>query len=175
MLLTNDVLLAKKAKHLTTTAKSDLLEYDHDQVGYNYRLVNILAAMGLAQMEQLPAFLKRKQEIANLYNDSLLKIEGIYPQKITKGVIPNNWLHTVKAPNAKGLLQYLNKKHIQARPFWIPMNRLVFMKNATYITDNDVAGDVYSRCVSLPCSTNITDKEIETVIKSIKEFYSENQ
>src|SRR5690606_24262543 len=58
MILTNDLFLAERAKHLTTQAKSDPLEYYHDEVGYNYRLVNILAAMGLAQLEQLPGFLK---------------------------------------------------------------------------------------------------------------------
>jgi perosamine synthetase len=147
------------------------MEYDHDEVGYNYRLVNILAAMGVAQMEQLPEFLKRKKQIADLYNQALLNIEGIIPQKITEGVEANNWLYTVKAPRAKELLQFLNENQIQARPFWIPMNRLPFMKNAPYITENDVAGNVYGQCVSLPCSTNITDEEVQTVIGLIKSFY----
>jgi perosamine synthetase len=171
MILTNDEALAKRAKHITTTAKSDPMEYDHDEVGYNYRLVNILAAMGVAQMEQLPEFLKRKKQIADLYNQALLNIEGIIPQKITEGVEANNWLYTVKAPRAKELLQFLNENQIQARPFWIPMNRLPFMKNAPYITENDVAGSVYGQCVSLPCSTNITDEEVQTVIGLIKSFY----
>jgi perosamine synthetase len=172
MILTNDEALAKRAKHITTTAKSDPMEYDHDEVGYNYRLVNILAAMGVAQMEQLPDFLKRKKQIADLYNQALLSIEGIIPQKITEGVEANNWLYTVKAPRAKELLQFLNENQIQARPFWIPMNRLPFMKNAPYITENDVAGSVYGQCVSLPCSTNITDEEVQIVIGLIKQFYA---
>jgi perosamine synthetase len=172
MILTNDEALAKRAKHITTTAKSDPMEYDHDEVGYNYRLVNILAAMGVAQMEQLPDFLKRKKQIADLYNQALLSIEGIIPQKITEGVEANNWLYTVKAPRAKELLQFLNENQIQARPFWIPMNRLPFMKNAPYITENDVAGSVYGQCVSLPCSTNITDEEVQIVIGLIKQFYN---
>ena len=59
-IVTNDEALAKKAKHLTTQAKSDPFEYMHDEIGYNYRLVNVAAAMGVAQMEQLPGFIKRK-------------------------------------------------------------------------------------------------------------------
>ncbi len=172
MILTNEETLAKRAKHITTTAKSDPIEYDHDEVGYNYRLVNILAALGVAQMEQLSGFLIRKQEITAIYNAELLKIKGISPQKITDGVKANNWLYTVKTPTAQELLKYLIENGIQARPFWIPMNRLPFMKNATYITENDVAGSVYGQCVSLPCSTNITDDEVQRVIMLIKQFYS---
>ncbi|PWK26177.1 perosamine synthetase [Arcicella aurantiaca] len=172
MILTNDETLAKRAKHITTTAKADAYEYFHDEVGYNYRLVNILAAMGVAQMEQLPAFLIRKKAIADLYNAELLKIEGIIPQKITDGVQANHWLYTVKAPRQKELLKFLGENGIQARPFWVPMNRLPFMSEELYITENDVAGNIYGQCVSLPCSTNITDEEVKVVIELIKDFYA---
>ncbi|MEA5459180.1 LegC family aminotransferase [Arcicella sp. LKC2W] len=171
MILTNDENLAKRAKHITTTAKADAYEYFHDEVGYNYRLVNILAAMGVAQMEQLPAFLIRKKAIADLYNAELLKIEGIIPQKITDGVQANHWLYTVKAPRQKELLTFLGENGIQARPFWVPMNRLPFMSEEIYITENDVAGNIYGQCVSLPCSTNITDSEVLEVIRLIQQFY----
>jgi len=71
MIVTDDEELAKKAKHITTQAKTDPFEYDHDEVGYNYRLVNILAAVGVAQMEQLPAFLERKKAIDKYYRENL--------------------------------------------------------------------------------------------------------
>ncbi|MBL0198913.1 MAG: DegT/DnrJ/EryC1/StrS family aminotransferase [Chitinophagaceae bacterium] len=67
MIVTDDEALARKAKHLTTQAKSDPFEYVHDEIGYNYRLVNVAAAMGVAQMEQLPGFIKRKQEVMVFY------------------------------------------------------------------------------------------------------------
>jgi perosamine synthetase len=67
MILTNDQSLAQRAKHLSTQAKADPIEFYHDEVGYNYRLVNVLAAMGVAQMEQLPGFLARKAEISAFY------------------------------------------------------------------------------------------------------------
>lgn len=171
MILTNDENLAKRAKHITTTAKADAYEYFHDEVGYNYRLVNILAAMGVAQMEQLPAFLIRKKEIADLYNAALLKIEGIIPQQITEGVHANHWLYTVKAPRQKELLAFLGENGVQARPFWVPMNRLPFMSEEAYITEHDVAGNIYGQCVSLPCSTSITDAEIVEVVGLIQRFY----
>ncbi len=172
MILTDDATLAKKAKHLTTQAKADPQEYYHDEIGYNYRLVNILAAMGVAQIEQLGGFIERKKEITKIYNEHLLKIEGIFPQKITDGVAANYWLYTVKMPRQKEILNYFRENKIEARPFWVPMNRLPMMKDDLYFTKNDVSGQVYSSCVSLPCSTSITDEEIFTVIKLIQEFYA---
>ena len=71
VIVTNDEELARKAKHLTTQAKSDPFEYVHDEIGYNYRLVNVLAAMGVAQMELLPSFVKRKKEIDAFYRKAL--------------------------------------------------------------------------------------------------------
>ena len=71
MILTNDKEIANKAKHLTTTAKTDTLNYFHDEVGYNYRLVNVLAAIGFAQMENFESILKRKKEIDALYRSTL--------------------------------------------------------------------------------------------------------
>ena len=176
MILTNNETLAKKAKHLTTQAKADPFEYYHDEVGHNYRLVNILAAMGVAQMEQLEGFIQRKKQIAKLYDDALLKIEGITPQKITDGVQANHWLYTVKCGgqanhSPKELLAHLNKNGIQARPFWVPMNQLPMFTNDTYVSENNVSDEIYNSCISLPSSSNLTDDEIKTVINTIIHFY----
>lgn len=171
MILTDDALLAKKAKHLTTQAKSKADEYFHDEIGYNFRLVNILAAMGVAQMEKLPDFLIRKLAITEFYNAKLSKIKGFSNQNILQTVTPNNWLYTVKLPNAKQLLAQLNNTKIEARPFWIPMNQLPANKKDLFFTKTDISNDVYQNCISLPCSTNITDEQLETVIKCIYEFY----
>lgn len=171
MILTDDEALAKKAKHITTTAKADPKEYYHDEVGYNYRLVNILAAMGVAQMEQLPNFIERKKQIADIYNSELLKIEGVIPQKITEGVEANHWLYTVKLPKQKELIQHLRTNSIEARPFWVPMNQLPAMANDLYVTEQDISKQIYQSCLSLPCSTGISDEEIWQVIELVKEFY----
>ncbi len=171
MILTNDESLAKKAKHITTQAKSDAFEYIHDEIGYNYRLVNVLAAMGVAQMEQLPQFLIRKKEVYQLYSNTFKTINGFEEQVVSENVNANLWLQTFKFPNSKQLMQHLIQQQIQVRPFWVPMNRLEMFKNEIYISKNDTAGTVYGNCVSLPCSTNITNSEVETVIKHTLEFY----
>lgn len=171
MILTDDEALAKKAKHITTTAKADPKEYYHDEVGYNYRLVNILAAMGVAQMEQLPNFIERKKQITAIYNSELLKIEGVIPQKITEGVEANHWLYTMKLPKQKKLIEHLRANSIEARPFWVPMNQLPAMADDLYITKQDISKQIYQSCLSLPCSTGISDEEIWQVIELVKGFY----
>ncbi len=171
MILTDDEELAKKAKHLTTQAKAKPDEYFHDEIGYNFRLVNVLAAMGVAQMEQLTTFLKRKAEITAFYNARLSKIEGFVNQKILADVNPNYWLYTIKIPRAKSLLAHFKNLAIEARPFWVPMNQLPANENDLYYTKIDVSNQIYDTCVSLPCSTNITDEQLEIVVKHIEQFY----
>jgi perosamine synthetase len=171
MILTNDLELAKKAKHITTQAKTDGVEYYHDEIGYNYRMVNILAAMGVAQMEQLPGFIERKRSIRKQYNEGLSEVEGFRPQVITDYVKSNCWLYTAVFERSKELLVFLDRHNIQTRPFWVPMNQLPAFANDIYCNESDIAGNVYNKCLSLPCSTNITDTELKEVIEKIKQFY----
>ncbi len=171
MIVTNDEKLAKRAKHLTTQAKSDPFEYIHDEIGYNYRLVNVAAAMGVAQMELLPSFIKRKKEIIKYYKESLANTGDIRFQKISKDVEPNWWLPTLKTSRQRDVLNILNDNKMQSRPFWVPMNQLPMFKNNMYINKNDRSDFIYRHCLSLPCSTNITDEQLESVCKKIKELY----
>lgn len=175
MILTNNPRLAKLAKHLTTQAKSDPFEYVHDYIGYNYRLVNILAAMGVAQMEQLDNFLNVKKSISQLYIKELSKISGVSFQEIKENLSPNNWLFTASFPKQKKLIKYLLSKGIQVRPFWVPMNKLKMFKADIYISSNQVSEKIYKNCISLPCSTNLKKNEQLVVINAIKEFYNENR
>jgi perosamine synthetase len=133
--------------------------------------VNLLAAMGVAQMEQLPGFLRRKKEIYNMYTGSLKHIAGFSEQKITPGVDPNLWLQTFTFNRSGELMKYLTERKIQVRPFWVPMNRLDMFKSEVYVSNGDTSGKVYGNCVSLPCSTNITNGQVQEVIDAIIAFY----
>jgi perosamine synthetase len=170
VIVTNDEVLAKKAKHITTQAKSDPMEYEHDEIGYNYRLVNMLAAVGVAQMEQFPTFLKRRQEIDAFYRQELKNTEGVVFQKVTEGVSPNCWLFTFRTPKMRELLAHLNANGVQSRPFWVPMNQLKMFKDDIYFTKNDVSNSVYQNCISIPSSSFLTDAELATVIQRVKEI-----
>jgi perosamine synthetase len=171
VIVTDDEALAKKAKHLTTQAKSDMFEYIHDEIGYNYRLVNVLAAMGVGQMELLPSFINRKKEINKYYRDALTGTGDISFQQIEPDVDCNMWLFTIMTENQKAVLKVLNDNQLQSRPFWVPMNQLKMFKDDVYYTKEDKSNYIYQRCLSIPCSTNIKDEEMVTVVEKIKSVY----
>ncbi len=171
VIVTNDEGLAKKAKHLTTQAKSDPFEYIHDEIGYNFRLVNVLAAMGVAQMEQLPGFIQRKKEVDALYRSELQGVGDISFQEVKTDVDPNCWLFTFKTEKQRDVLKVLNENQMQSRPFWVPMNKLRMFKDDVYYQHDDKSDYIYQRCLSIPCSTNITDDEVKAVAEKIRSIY----
>ncbi|HMK03607.1 MAG TPA: DegT/DnrJ/EryC1/StrS family aminotransferase, partial [Ferruginibacter sp.] len=171
MIVTNDEALAKKAKHLTTQAKSDPFEYVHDEIGYNYRLVNVAAAMGVAQMELLPGFVKRKQEVMAFYKKELSGTGDIKFQEVSADVNANCWLPTIMTEKQKEVLKILNDNKMQSRPFWVPMNQLRMFKDNIFYNKKNASDYVYQRCLSIPCSTNITDEQLKAVCDKIKEVF----
>ncbi|MDG1709820.1 MAG: LegC family aminotransferase [Schleiferiaceae bacterium] len=171
VILTNDSSIAKKAKHLTTTAKIDPMFYFHDQVGYNYRLVNVLAAIGVAQMEQLPSFVEKKRFIGRYYRKHLGGLGDIEFQQVNNEVEHNEWLFTIKTKHQRDLLEFLNNNNVMSRPFWMPMNQLPMYEACRYITIDDNCRKIHDNCLSIPCSTNITEGELEKVCRTIEKFY----
>ena len=171
MLVTDDFDLGKKAKHITTTAKTDPLDYFHDEIAYNYRLVNILAAIGVAQMEQLSIILEKKKLIDHNYRSQLNELNNIIFQGHIEGSEPNCWLFTFRTSNMRKLLDHLNFNGIQSRPFWTPMNRLPMYSTLEYITTEDVTGKIFSECISIPSSSSLTEGQQDEVISTIKKFF----
>ena len=171
MIVTNNEELAIRAKHLSTQAKADNFEYFHDTIGYNYRLTNVAAAIGLAQLEQLDNFIQKKHFVKDFYIDSLNGFGDIKFQTVEKNVNSNWWLFTIKTKNQKNLLKSLNENKLQSRPFWIPMNKLPMFKNELYISVEDISDKVYNNSLSIPCSTNISEKELSMVVDCIKKQF----
>jgi len=171
MIVTSDEALAKKAKHLTTQAKSDPFEYVHDEIGYNYRLVNVAAAMGVAQMELLPGFIQRKKEIIALYKKELEGVGDIRFQSVGEDVNPNWWLPTIMTVRQKELLKLLNENQMQSRPFWVPMNQLRMFTGNRFYQKSNRSDFIYQHCLSIPCSTNITDEQVKAVSEKIRQVY----
>ena len=171
MILTNDKDIAKRAKHITTTAKTDPLDYFHDEIGYNYRLVNVLAAIGVAQMENFESILKRKKEIDAIYRQELNGIGDITFQENDLNSDPNCWLFTFRTKKMRTLLNHLNSNKIQCRPFWTPMNNLPMYKDLKYISKKDISNKIFKECISIPSSSNLTIEDQYKVISEIKKFY----
>ncbi len=171
MIVTNDESLAKRAKHLSTQAKADPVAYFHDEVGYNYRLVNVSAAIGLAQMEQLHRFVQRKREIAAFYMSALSGVGDLAFQQMVEGCAPNWWLFTIATERQADLLQRLNAAGMQSRPLWVPMNRLPMYAAVPYVQNSDYSKHVHARCLSIPCSTDIEEVDLQRVVEVIKSCF----
>ena len=129
-IITNDADLARRAKHLTTTAKvAHRWEYRHDEVGFNYRLPNINAALGCAQLEQLPDFLAAKRRLFERYRSALAPIAEARLVAEPPGCRSNYWLQTLllnqaEAHQRDSILEATNHAGLMTRPTWIPMHRL---------------------------------------------------
>ncbi|MCB0635951.1 MAG: LegC family aminotransferase [Lewinella sp.] len=171
VIITADEALAQQAKHLTTQAKVSPDEYIHDEIGYNYRLVNVLAALGVAQMERLPAIRTFKQKMDAFYREGLSGVGDITFQEVLPDVDPNGWLFTFRTARMRELLPYLNEQGVQSRPFWMPMNQLPMFKRSLYIRQHDHSNAVYQTSISIPSSAGLTDEQLEVVVKTIKQFY----
>lgn len=172
MIVSRDPEHIRRAKHLTTTAKTDPLIYYHDEVGYNYRLVNVLAALGVAQLEQLDDFLASKVDTASYYRQNLRGVGDIGFQHVQDGVQSNEWLFTITTSLMEELLIHLNSNGIMSRPFWIPMNQLPMYSDNLYVNINDISAKVHGTALSIPCSTNISESDRTHVVSSIKEFFN---
>jgi perosamine synthetase len=132
MIITNDKRIAAQAKHITTTAKvPHAYEFIHNQIGYNYRMPNINAALGCAQLEKIDIFLSAKQNLANKWKLFFDQHCVSFVQEI-KGSKANNWLNTIVLDSRydrDSFLQYTNKNNVMTRPIWTLMSKLTMFKN----------------------------------------------
>lgn len=131
MILTNDVVLAEKAKHITTTAKiPHKWEFVHDCIAYNYRLTNIAAALGCAQMEQLPSFIEKKRLLAEKYKE-FFAVNGICFVQEPRNSKSNYWLNAIILKDLEErnkFLKFMNNNGVMSRPIWALMNKLDMFK-----------------------------------------------
>lgn len=171
VIVTNDQTLAERMKHLSTQAKKNPETYDHDEIGFNYRLVNILAAMGVAQMEQLDVFLEKKKWIDAYYREHLNGVGDIRFQEVDTLVDPNCWLFTFRTKRQKKVLEALKANNIIARPFWRPMNQLPMFIGHGYISDHDHSRNVHAQCLSVPSSVGIKEDELGEVVRVVKNCF----
>jgi perosamine synthetase len=174
MLLTNNPEMARRAKYLTTQAKDDPEEYIHHEVGYNYRLVNLLAALGCAQLEQLDGFITRKRETARRYQEAFAPVPGMYLPREAPWAKSIFWLFSVGVQPetfgiaARQLRDRLKRAQIQTRPLWQPLHRSpAFAQAAEAGMPCPVAEKLYREVLSLPSSPGLTPAEQTRVIRGV--------
>lgn len=169
MLVTDNEAWAQRAKYLTTQAKDDPIEFVHGAVGFNYRLTNIQAAMGVAQLEKLDEYVNIKRRIAKTYIDALHDIPGIMPMKEAQWAYSVFWMFTVLIDeaifgmNSRKLLRYLDTKKIQTRPLWQPLH-LSPAYEGMRATNCSIAEQLNHKAISLPCSVGLSFEQQQSVI-----------
>lgn len=172
MLVTSNENWAQKAKYLTTQAKDDPIEYIHKEIGYNYRLTNIQAAIGCAQMEQLGAYVAAKREIADRYSLVLRDISGIVPMRQAPWANSTFWMYTVliqekkAGMNSRHVLQALAAQKIQCRPLWQPIHQSP-AHALSRAGELPVSERLSKEALSLPCSVGLTKEAQQEVIDQI--------
>jgi perosamine synthetase len=174
MVVTDNQEWAERARHLTTQAKDDGVEYIHSEIGYNYRLTNIQAALGLAQLEDIEWRLGAKRAIAKSYRKALSSVPGITPMPEASWASSAFWMYTILVNRAefgmdsRGLLRRLADAGIQTRPLWQPLH-LSRAHAQSQAYECHVAGQLYHDALSLPCSVGLTKDDQQRVISVITE------
>lgn len=178
MVLTDSDGWAARARHLTTQARSDDREYVHDEVGYNYRLPAINAAIGIAQMERLPEILERKRRVAERYREGLAGLPLVAPAPEAAWARSTFWLYTVRLKDLRlpalrdRLLDSMRQEGIEARPLWRPIH-LAPMYAAAQRYHLDHTEDIYRTAVSLPSSPGLVREDQRLVISVLERSLAE--
>lgn len=170
MLTTNDEKLYKRAKFLKDHAMSIEKRYWHPEVGYNYRMTNIQAALGLAQLERIEDLIKQKKGVFELYKDCL-NIEGIVLNQQKEWAKNVYWMVCILVNDSVGvsrdeLMKRLRERGIDTRPFFYPMTELPMYGGKPI---NPVAKDISKRGINLPSSSNLSREDVSYIYQGIKE------
>jgi perosamine synthetase len=179
MIVTDDEAWARKVKYLTTQAKDDPIEFVHGAIGYNYRLTNIQAALGVAQLERLDEYISIKRRIAETYVEALCDVPGITPMREADWAFSVFWMFTMLIDAAefgmdsRALLRHLDADKIQTRPLWQPAH-LSPAHRGMRATDCAVAEHLNRDAISLPCSVGLVESDQQKVIESVKARQSMN-
>ena len=174
-LICKDKSLIEKAKFLATQARDKKPHYEHSHIGYNYRMSNICAAIGLGQLEVLEERILQKRAIKLFYKKELSCIKEISFLNENEGSYSNFWLTTIllsenSTIDREQLRLHLEKDNIESRPLWKPMHlQPVFKECKSYL--NGVSEDLFNRGLCLPSDTNMSIEDLKRVVSKIMELY----
>jgi perosamine synthetase len=173
MLVTTDPVIADRARYLTTQAKDDPIESIHGEIGHNYRMTNLAAALGVAQFEQLSDFVAARRRIAARYAEQLSDLPGVVMMPQAPWADSSCWLSTIRIDadafgvTSRDVLARLGEAGIESRPLWQPLHRSPAMADAPR-RDCPVADALYDSCLSLPSSASLSESGQQRVIDVIR-------
>ena len=172
MVTTDDDERAKHMRYLSTQARDDAREYVHENIGFNYRLTNVQAAVGLAQLEMLDEHVRRKREIAKRYAKELADVPGVTLPAQASWAESTYWLYTILVDkparrSSRELIADLAAEKIEARPLWAPIHEQRPYRDAEAFEVGSSRW-LYERAVSLPCSVGLTEGDQTRVIAAVR-------
>lgn len=181
MLVSNNKEGIAKVRFWSTQARDKARHYEHTELGYNYRMSNIVAGIGRGQLRVLEDRIAKKKEIFETYKEAFKEIEDIEMMPVCEYGEPNYWLTTITlSENSKikplDIILALEKENIESRPIWKPMHIQPYYKEYDFYSHNDedevsVSEDIFNRGICLPSDTKMTKEEQERVIKIIKALF----
>jgi len=184
MLVSNDETLIAKAKKLSTQAREPAAHYEHLELGYNYRMSNIIAGICRGQLEVLDDRVEAKRKIFKKYKDMLSNVDAIHWMPEPDWSRSSRWLSCFRIQSQdyfdpRQLISFLSTKMIEARPLWKPMHLQPLLAGTRFyserpgVLEKSVSETLYDFGVCLPSGSNMTDADIERVVSSIKCFFEE--
>ncbi len=171
MLVSQNEEWIEKAKFLSTQAKEPYLHYEHEEYGYNYRMSNVLASIGVAQMEVLDSRVRRKREIFDFYKRELEEIEEISFMPEIKESRGNRWLSTItfEKSNPADIIEALQGVNAESRPLWKPMHLQPLFANSLSFVDG-YSENLFKKGLCLPSPTDVSDEELMRVTEELKKI-----
>lgn len=178
MLVSNDEERISKVRFWVTQAREKARHYEHKEIGYNYRMSNVVAGIGRGQLKVLDKRVEEKTNIYNTYKEAFKDIPDIEMQPTPENTKPNHWLSVITLKeNSKvkpiDIMEALEKENIESRPVWKPMHLQPVFEKYDFIKteENAVSEDLFNRGVCLPSDTKMTKEEQEKIIEIIKNLW----
>lgn len=178
MLVSSNEERIAKVRFWSTQAREKARHYEHKEIGYNYRMSNIVAGIGRGQLKVLDQRIKQKTKIYQNYQEGLKEITDIEMQLIPKDTKPNHWLSVITLKEGSkvtplDIMEALEKENIESRPVWKPMHMQPVFKDYDFIKveEESVSKDLFERGVCLPSDTKMTKEEQNKVIEIIKNLW----
>lgn len=178
MVVSNNQELLDKVRFLSVQAKTDPLYFIHDEIGYNYRMLNLQAALGTEQIDQLEDFINIKIRNYKRYKEAIEKIEGLELMPFNDNIRSNHWFYSLLVDKEKyglnkdELLMKLNGENIQSRPIWgLIHQQKPYLNNEAYEMEKSLY--YIDRILNIPCSTNLTEEEVDVVLEKLMRYKNE--
>jgi dTDP-4-amino-4,6-dideoxygalactose transaminase len=175
MVVSNDEERIAKIRFWATQAREKARHYEHKELGYNYRMSNIVAGIGRGQLKVLDQRLAKKRYIFDYYRRELGKLPGVEFMPANEWDEPNRWLTCIllsEGVQPSDIMEALDKENIESRPIWKPMHLQPFYKDSDYITTENgisICDDIFSTGVCLPSDSKMTDDDLESVVGVVED------